>query len=500
MSIVTKAKTLFNVVILSGFVLFSVANSQSIDVKIKVVSGKNPSIDVRGKILEAGGFDGRNWSFLQEYADAENLGSRISNFDLLDDSGKQVSFKKFANGEYVSKGKPSGFSWTVNAKPQARQTSNAHVSWVSSEYGLLMLNDLFPVFSGEESLASVYIDLPMGWRVFSRESEKDGTRFLVKDFQKAIFVIGKGLASSKKNLGKFEANLVSVGEWQFTDDEFHLMASEILETYSKLFGDIPIRKIQINLLNFPNKIKRGRWRAETRGANITILSSQSIAKSVARQRLHEQLRHEIFHLWIPNSLNLEGDYAWFYEGFAIYQALKSGVWLGQIGFDDYLNTIEQAYFITKKRRRKLSLMQTSRNRWNDDPTSVYAKGLLVAFLCDVAILQKTKGKRSLETVFRKAFRRFSSIERKIVANAEVLKLLAENSELLPIIEKYIRGANEINWANYLTAIGIQNEKNDTVPDLKVKKKLSRRQKALLKKLGYNRRRNFKRQKINRNVN
>ena len=49
--------------------------------------------------------------------------------------------------------------------------------------------------------------------------------------------------------------------------------------------------------------------------------------------------HEILHLWVPNSLKLEGDYDWFFEGFTLYVALRTALELKIITFDGFLNTL-----------------------------------------------------------------------------------------------------------------------------------------------------------------
>ena len=36
----------------------------------------------------------------------------------------------------------------------------------------------------------------------------------------------------------------------------------------------------------------------------------------------------MLHLWVPNSLKLEGDYDWFFEGFTLYTALRTSQELG----------------------------------------------------------------------------------------------------------------------------------------------------------------------------
>lgn len=470
--------------------------SQDVEVLIKLESSE---IFVSGKFLNSENLIEKNWSFVNNYADAENLGKRIENLKLFDDNGEAITTKKFADGEFVAEQKAKSFSYQINLTPDENTSANAHVSWVNEKHGLLMLNDVFPKFSDEEFDVKISLEVPKDWKIITNEKKSDEKTFIVQDLENAIFFVGKNFRNREIVVNKTIIHFTIVDEWKFADETAFQMAEEIMLEYAEMFGEIPLKKANIFYLPFPQDIGFDRWRAETRGKNVVILSSRRIANSFEEQRLHEQLRHEIFHLWIPNSVKLSGEYAWFYEGFAVYQALKSGVWLGQISFDDYLNTLEQANFLEKKREQKTSLIEDSKMRWNGEVSSVYAKGMLVAFLADVAILEKSRGKKDLKNVFREIYQKHKSVEKKD-GNEAIVQALKEYKELAPIIEKYIEGTEKIGWAKYLEAFGIENVGNETNANLRVKVKVTSRQKALLKKLGYNRWRNFKQQKIITDVN
>ena len=46
---------------------------------------------------------------------------------------------------------------------------------------------------------------------------------------------------------------------------------------------------------------------------------------------------------MPNSLKLEGDYDWFFEGFTLYTALRTALELAVIDFKEMLNTLGRVY-------------------------------------------------------------------------------------------------------------------------------------------------------------
>ena len=99
------------------------------------------------------------------------------------------------------------------------------------------------------------------------------------------------------------------------------------------------------------------------------------------------LSHELFHLWVPNSLSLKGDYDWFFEGFTLYQALRTDLRLGLISFDDYLATIAKVYdsYRSSVDADRISLIEASERRWTTSSSLVYEKGMLVAFIYDLML-------------------------------------------------------------------------------------------------------------------
>jgi predicted metalloprotease with PDZ domain len=112
----------------------------------------------------------------------------------------------------------------------------------------------------------------------------------------------------------------------------------------------------------------------------------------------------MFHLWIPNGVNLTGNYDWFYEGFALYESLKLAVRMNRIGFADFLDTLSRAHTIDSAQSQRISLIQASANRFGGSNTQVYARGMLVAFLTDLAMLQQSKGKKSVDDLLRDLYR------------------------------------------------------------------------------------------------
>ncbi|HEX8248809.1 MAG TPA: hypothetical protein VF599_11585 [Pyrinomonadaceae bacterium] len=452
---------------------------------MKILSlASQTKVSVEGKMLNADA--GKSWSFLQNYADVTNLGERIENLKLFDASARQVQFKKLAPGEFEAEQAPAAFQYDVKTAIPQQLTAAAHVSWVSEAHGLLMLGDLLPQ-NLQRFSAKITFELPENWRITTSETKRGEKTFGVKNVEKAIFLIGKEWREQTRQIEKNELSVAIFGEWQFTDAEALEIAETILAEHRKTFGEIPFPKTQILILPFPQAANFERWRAETRGSTVTVISAPTTFKSAAVNRLHEQLRHEIFHLWIPNSLNLSGNYDWFYEGFTLYKALKTGVGLNQIRFDDFLSTLGRAFDLTEalSRRQSFSLLEASEKRWINSNEFIYAKGIVVAFLCDATLLRESRGKRDLDAIFREVFQKHRAPNQKEDGNAAILRILKSNAELVALAEKYIEGNFKVDWQNDLQTFGMSAEKTSGSTQVKVVAKPSGRQKDLLNKLGYN---------------
>jgi predicted metalloprotease with PDZ domain len=470
------------------FLLFPIfLQAQDVEAKIKVLPSK---IQIDGKFSVNAAFSAnKNWSFVDNYADAGNLGARVSNLIITDEQNKPVGIKRFNESEFVAANASKSFFYEVKTDIPDKITSTAHVSWLSENYGLLMLGDLLPQLQTSESQqisGKITFELPNGWRVIGNDAKLNENTFTVKDLSKAVFLVGKGWRERRLWIGKNELNFAIAGEWNFTDDEAIRIAGDILQEHQRIFGERATSKSQVFLLPFPKGNYVENWRAETRGSTVTIMSGVMPFKQQSLQRLHEQLRHELFHFWLPNNLVLTGNYDWFYEGFTIYHALRTGIQLNYIRFDDYLYTVGKTYDVANAfDRNELTLIEASNNRWRGSTSLLYNKGFMVAFLCDLAMIKASKGKRNVSEIFRAIWKKYKTGENPEDGNTAILNILKKYPELQDILTKYVEGKSSIQLPNELEAFGLQINAAQFGIELKVAEKLSGKQQDLLDKLGYN---------------
>ncbi|MEP7149125.1 MAG: hypothetical protein ABI857_09605 [Acidobacteriota bacterium] len=459
--------------------------AQTYSVSIKVGVDSPATIEVAGKLVgNAATRDPLHLSFRTDVFAPVKLADRYSDVKGFDAAGQPVPLKKLIDGEYLAESNISGWAYKIDLTPSRSRGAAAHTSWIAGDRGLLMIEDILPLAAlGKEAVVSLAIENPDAWRSLPLRgiAFRQGS-YLLTDPQNAVIALGKGWRDEASSA---EVDIAIHGEWHFTDPEVSEMVREIISEYSRRFGNSPLGMPQIFISKFPQNVSHGVWEAETRGRNVTIISSDMPFRTQSLQRLHEQLRHELFHLWIPNGVNLTGNYDWFYEGFALYESLKLAVSLNRIRFEDFLDTLSRAHTIDGAQSQRISLITASNTRFAGSNTQVYSRGMLVAFLCDLALLDETKGKRSVENVLEQLFEKHRKPAEAMDGNAAVLSLLRANPQVVPVVDRYVTGTDKMEWTDNLARAGIEDSDSGPLTTLRVKEKLNGRQKALLDKLGYN---------------
>lgn len=458
----------------------SSARGDTLEAKISVVSLSPPRVKIEGK--RAVGT--KVWSFRNAYAGAMNLGGRIENLSLTDAGGASVGVRRLAPGEYEAEGEATNFSYEMRLDAPSFASDAAHVSWLTGERGVLMLGDLLPLPAQN---AKIKITVSDGWRVASAETKNSAGEFVIADAESAIFFVAPNLRERLGRAGGTEFKLITSGDWAFTDDEVRESVSKILRQHEKSVGYAPRGQVLVVVSPFPRETGANAWSAETRGRTVVLLSGRSPSKVAALAQLSVPLTHELFHLWVPNALALDGEYDWFYEGFTLYQALRAGVQLGDLSFQDYLNALGRAYdnYKSLDGRDELSLLDASRRRWTGGSAVVYNKGMLVAFLYDLTLRLQTSSKISLDDVYRELFRQHnanpSARRDGNIAATAALGLAGMRG----FVERHVRTPSELNLGKAVEGFGLRLETGGVRTRLVVSDSPTRAHRELLIKLGYN---------------
>ena len=426
-------------------------------------------------------------SFRNAYAGVLGLGERIEMLTAIKANGESIAVQKLAPGEFRASEKLTRFKYDVTIREPVRPAQMSHVSWLNREQGLLMLADLLPLGTGDSgnfSSGLITVDVPMGWTVASN-AKQEGSQFSTDDPENTVFLIGPAVHEKNQRGAGTNLSIVSSGKWEFSDKDATKIAGKLIEEYSRVTRFNLKRNPVLMLLPFPGDAGPESWSAETRGNVVVLLLGPNASAKRLLSRLGIVLSHELFHLWVPNSLKLKGDYDWFFEGFTLYQALRMALRLRLIGFSDYLETIARVYdaYLSAVDHDRISLIEASESRWTTSASLVYAKGMLVAFIYDLSLRNHTNCQASLDDVYGELFQLSGTGQGG--ANETIIKLLSERHGLESFAKDYVTSAGKIDLDSAVSSYGIQVQRAAPgATRLAVSPNLSKTQQRLLGCIGY----------------
>jgi predicted metalloprotease with PDZ domain len=419
----------------------------------------------------------RSWSFRNAYAGVLGIADRVADFRATGTAGQDAQAKKSAPGEFRSQLDATKITYTVKlSEPHA--TDVPYVSWLVDDRGLLMFADLIP--QDIETLSAEF-KLPTGWTLESSLAANASGRYTVSEPQKAVFFTGRALGKASNTIDGVGLEVVLGGKWPFKETEVLNVANTVLQKYIELTGFKLPGKATIMVTPFPIDAGKSEWKAETRGSTVILLGNPKSFDSW-RNRLKVIFSHELLHLWVPNSLKLEGDYDWFFEGFTLYIALRTSQELGGIDFKETLNTLGRVYDVYLSHPDEQSLIEASETRWTNPFSQVIMKGMLVAFLYDLKIRKESGGKLTLGDRYRELF------SRRVTANANgnevIIAVLDSVPAMSGFVKQYVENSTKVELEQMLPAYGLTLDSSGKKSQLRVSGDLNAEQQQLLRSLGY----------------
>ena len=421
------------------------------------------------------------WSFRNTYGSVVGLSERIENVSALNGM-KPVTVERLAPGVYRAQERVSRITYEVSLAELKRLAHMSHVSWLTPDRGLLMLADLLPELSlGKSEPVQVKLKLPKSWSAVAGVKETGGN-YVVPVVDRGVFLLGSSLRVLTGRITGQNFRLAITGNWPLKDDELRKTAVRVVEEYVRLVRQ-PFAEDSVLMLS-ELEGGPGVWTAETRGNSIVLLLSTNEPGRRLRGRLGIILAHEALHLWVPNALDLQGDYDWFFEGFTLYQALLSSQRLKLIDFDEYLRTLARVYdsYQRAPQRDDWSLLDLSERRWTTPSSLLYDKGMLIAMIYDLRVREMTKGKSSLSSLYPDLFR--SAVAKRADANEVIIALLERPALMSDFAATYIRNSQPIDLPKILSNYGISVDRSTSTVRFVVKKPLTQQQKIILRSLGY----------------
>lgn len=418
-----------------------------------------------------------SWSFRNAYAGILGIAERVKDFRATTGSGQDAKAKQIATGEFRSELEANNITFKVDlSKPSAADVS--HVSWLVRDYGLLMLADLLP---RDFTDVLIRFELSGGWGVTSI-NPSDGNAYRVATPEKAVFFLARAFGKETRKVDGMSYTTVLGGSWPFKNDDAIKSAGAVIKQYLELTGVKLPAGAFIIIAPLPVKVGSVKWRAETRGSTVVLLIDPDAGFHNWVGQLGVIFTHELLHLWVPNSLNLEGDYDWFFEGFTLYAALQTALRLKIINFKEYLDTLARVYDSYLSYSDDLSLIEASERRWTTPGTLVYDKGMLVAFLYDLKIRKETGGKLTLADRYRELFS--GRVAANADANDAIIALLDSSPAMSGFAKSHVASIAKVELEQVLPAYGLTMDVSGSQSQLRVNSELNAEQKQLLRSLGY----------------
>jgi len=419
----------------------------------------------------------RSWSFRNAYAGVLGIAERIEGFRAAD-----ADVRKAAVGEYRSERESSRISYTVKL-PKPTLADVSHLTWLAEDRGVLMLADLLPL---EVRRLSASFVPPDDWTVESSSPRDANGQYQVAEAEKAVFYVGRALRKSSTTVQGMPLDIVLSGNWPFKERDASERATKVMERYLALTGfrlrDKSVIVIAPLPITEPISDPKTSWKAETRGSTLVLLINPDAGFKFWKSQLTVIFTHEVLHLWVPNSLKLEGDYDWFFEGFTLYTALRTALELGVIDFKEYLATLGRVYDQYRAHPDTLSLIEESERRWASTGSQVYLKGMLVAFLYDLLVRKESLGRRTLADSYRDLFG--GRLADRADGNEAIINVLGSTAISRSFIKTYVENSTEVDLNKILPAYGMSVLFTGKGSQLRVEGDLNQDQKQLLRSLGY----------------
>jgi hypothetical protein len=409
----------------------------------------------------------RSWSFRNAYAGVLGIAERVGDFRAITSSGQDAGARKIATGEFRSDLDATTITYEVKVS-EITAASVSHVSWLTSDYGVLMLADLLPQ---DFTNFSIDFGLPAGWQVETPNTRLD---------EKAVFLVGRSLRKSSSTIQRMPLDLVVGGAWEFKESAALKAAGRVLKSYWQLTGFRLQSRSTIMIAPLPIPVGSTKWRAETRGSTVLLLIDPSANFTNWVGQLGVIFTHELLHLWVPNSLQLDGDYDWFFEGFTLYTALRTALTLKMINFKEFLDTLARVYDSYLAHPDDQSLIDASERRWTTSGSFVYDKGMLAAFVYDLLLRTESGGKTTLADKYRELFARAAD---DVNGNEVIIGVLGSSPALEGFTMSYIESSTRLELERLLPAYGLTLDPSGSSSQLRVSPGLTPHQKRLLRSLG-----------------
>jgi len=348
-----------------------------------------------------------------------------------------VGLKAAADGKDLETQKMSGNLMHIDAKAGDTVTISyllyardltAGNTYVDQEILLINpVNACLYIEGLEEEPCELKLTIPEKWAVSTALERTSESTYRARDMQHLMDT--PIMASANVDVLQYKVEGIPyfihlIGEFAGSDDDLVKDFKAFTERQIEVFGNIPVKEYHFLIILLPHRTYHG---VEHENSTVIILGPSA---SLGERSLYKELlgvsSHELYHTWNIKYIRpvdwtpydfTQADYSrlgYVAEGVTTYMG---DVMLWQSGVfsdEEYLN--ELALLLKRHKdndgRFNLSLADSSVDTWVDGygrgtprrRVSIYVEGALLAFVCDVWLLEATHGEMSLSTAMERLYK------------------------------------------------------------------------------------------------
>ncbi len=402
------------------------------------------------------------------------------------------AFYAKAGAEALASEKITKNAWKVNVRGKKSIIVNYRVycfeisvrtSFVDESHAFLSPTGIFMYPDGGINQASIVRIIPAkNWKKVSTGLDNYGGQAFTYYAPNFDWLFDSPIEVGNQDVFEFTAagvkhEVAMVGGGNYDKAELKLDMAKVVERETAVFGENPNKRYVFIVHNYKN----GGGGLEHLNSTVLGASRDGYKDRETYQSFLALVAHEYFHLWNVKRLrpvalgpfNYDAENyttnLWVAEGFTAYYdnliTQRAGIYTP----NEWLNIIESDINAVENRlgNKTQSLSEASFDAWikayrpneNSANTTVsyYNKGSLIACLLDLAIINASDAKLSLDDAMRFAYNEYYKKKNRGYSDAEFKAILEKYTKqnLDDFYKRYINGTEDLPFAKYLNYAGFQ---------------------------------------------
>lgn len=464
MIIETKAQTK-----IAFDISFTEPQAHYVDVKMEVSDINNEYLEVKMPVWAPGSY------LIREFA------RNVEGFTASDENGKLLSSTKTNKNTwkiYTSKSKKIEINYRIYAFEISVRSS-----FVDSSHAFLSPTGIFMYVPGQlKQPTTITIHPTEAWNKIStglETHEGKANTFYAPSFD---ILFDSPIEIGTQDIFEFTAAGVShevamYGGGNYDKERLKRDMTKIVEEETAVFDVNPNKRYVFIVHNY-NTAGGG---LEHLNSTVLGMSRNNYTDETAYANFLSLVAHEYFHLWNVKRIRPFAlgpfDYdnenyttnLWIAEGFTAYYDNWIVRRAGLCSFEKYLEILSGNINVIENQpgNRTQPVSEASFDAWikyyrpnenaRNSTISYYDKGSMIALLLDLEIMNATEGKKGLDDVMKALYDEYYIKQNRGYTDAE-FKALAEQVAGMPldaIYSDHVNGTKQINFAKYLSYVGLQ---------------------------------------------